>query len=389
MATTLVNVDADTATKLAQYISQLNGGTEDKEFTAACKSLISEAKTEELIAKFLTKRTAIFAIESDNDVTGCIDGIVSVMFTLRENVDSVPLAKQILQALAEDTTTRTKLRLRCMVSLFNLTSIGKSKYDILIEIFRYALSTNQLSDVSKFHEHVEEWMLLWQCQQLEKRALYQVVSDVLSKDRKESLALHFLILYFSTFGGETFPSDVQLIATTALVSAIKSPVSSLDDRNALLESFSKQQATGALGSLVELLRILCTGTLEAYHAFAAANASVFTTHKIDAKEVAHAVGLLTLCSLGASQSTLPYDTIAQALKIDVQDVEMWVVEAISLGLLEASMDQFEGVVTVNRYAHRSFGTEQWKSLQIRLKALRATVAGVLESSKKYTTAANN
>ena len=86
---------------------------------------------------------------------------------------------------------------------------------------------------------------------------------------------------------------------------------------------------------------------------------------------------------------MPYETIAQALKIDVQDVEMWVVEAISLGLLEASMDQFEAIVTVNRYAHRSFGTEQWKSLQVRLKALRATVAGVLESSKKYTTAANN
>ena len=382
--TTLVNVDADTATKLAQYVAHLVGGTEGPEFLSQCKALITAAKTEELVAKFLAQRAAIFGAESEQDVEGCVEGIVSVLFTLRDDVDSVPIVRQILSALAEDTSSRTKLRLRAMVSLFNLVASGPSKYDVLVAIFRYALATGQVNSVVRFHERVEEWVAAWGTAQLEQRALYQIVSEVLSKDGQQSLALRFLIQYFGTFGGEEYPPDVQALATTAVVSAVKSPVPSFGDRNALLESFSKRQPTGALGSLVELLRIICAGTLDNYKAFEAANKGVFSAHGIDASEVEHSIRLLTLCSLGARQATLPYADIAAALKVDVGDVEMWVVEAISMGLLDASMDQFGAVVTVNRYAHRSFGPEQWAALQQRLKTLRATVAGVLESSKKYT-----
>lgn len=45
--------------------------------------------------------------------------------------------------------------------------------------------------------------------------------------------------------------------------------------------------------------------------------------------------------------------------------------------------QFNTVVTITRCVHRSFGPDQWKGLQSRLKALRISVAGVLESAKKY------
>lgn len=56
--------------------------------------------------------------------------------------------------------------------------------------------------------------------------------------------------------------------------------------------------------------------------------------------------LLTLCTLGANEKTLAYDKIAQALQVDAEDVETWVVDAISNHLLEASMDQFKSVVQV-------------------------------------------
>ena len=45
----------------------------------------------------------------------------------------------------------------------------------------------------------------------------------------------FLIKYLGTHGGEVYPPAVQELATTAVLRAIKSPVSSFSDRNALLE----------------------------------------------------------------------------------------------------------------------------------------------------------
>jgi hypothetical protein len=58
---------------------------------------------------------------------------------------------------------------------------------------------------------------------------------VLGKDGKDSLALKFLILYLGTYGVEAYPPAVQELATSAVLKAVKSPVSSFSDRNALLE----------------------------------------------------------------------------------------------------------------------------------------------------------
>ena len=56
--------------------------------------------------------------------------------------------------------------------------------------------------------------------------------------------------------------------------------------------------------------------------------------------------LLTLCTLGSKMKFLSYTKIAEELEVDVDDVEMWVVDAISNKLLEASMDQFQSQVQV-------------------------------------------
>ena len=129
--TTLVNVNGDTATKLSLYISQLVGGPEGSEYITACKVLIEQQKTEELIAKFLEKKELIMGVDNEKDVEGCIEAIVFVMFTLREDVESVSIVRQILAILSDDKTTKANLRLRSMVSLFNLTVAVQSKYDVL------------------------------------------------------------------------------------------------------------------------------------------------------------------------------------------------------------------------------------------------------------------
>jgi hypothetical protein len=129
--TTLVNVDVDTASKLALYVSQLIGGPEGSEYFNECKSLAADAKTESLIAKFLEKQSVIFAVENENDIEGFFEAVASVTFTLREDVDTVPVVRDIVAVLTADKSVKTKLRLRALVSLFNLTFIGQSKYNVL------------------------------------------------------------------------------------------------------------------------------------------------------------------------------------------------------------------------------------------------------------------
>jgi hypothetical protein len=59
--------------------------------------------------------------------------------------------------------------------------------------------------------------------------------------------------------------------------------------------------------------------------------------------------LLTLCSLcstAAQNKVLSYAVIAQGLKIDVSEVEEWIIDAIGMNLIDGSMDQLAATLTV-------------------------------------------
>jgi hypothetical protein len=66
---------------------------------------------------------------------------------------------------------------------------------------------------------------------------------------------------------------------------------------------------------VELLKIICTGTLEEYLAFEKANKAFLAEQGINHGELEYSMKLLALCSLGAQQQVLSYDLIATTLKV--------------------------------------------------------------------------
>ena len=69
--------------------------------------------------------------------------------------------------------------------------------------------------------------------------------------------------------------------------------------------------------------------------------------------------LLSLASLASTHRTIPYSTIVDELQIELCDVENWVVQALSAGLIEARIDEVKSVVTVE-YAIQSIF--KWRML---------------------------
>lgn len=102
---------------------------------------------------------------------------------------------------------------------------------------------------------------------------------------------------------------------------------------------------------MELLKILCDGALPEFLAFYAAptNKAVFAQHQLDAAALERSVRLLALCALAAqaSDKVLSFAAVHSALQLGAaEEVEQWVIEAIGERLLEASIDQIAGTVTV-------------------------------------------
>lgn len=74
--------------------------------------------------------------------------------------------------------------------------------------------------------------------------------------------------------------------------------------------------------------------------------------------------------------------VANTLQTESNDVEKWVIAAVSSGLLSAKMDQLQEQVIVERCVVRKFEMVQWKGLQSRLHLWKNNVGGILEAYKQ-------
>ena len=380
--TTLVNVDADTAPKLVQIIASLLDTNDSNGFLTQCNELINTTKTSELVDVILSKKELLFNIEKDKDIEAIFQALVSLIFTLEEGIDTAPIINKIMGVI-KSSNEKPLLRLKVLVNIFNLTFDSTSKYDAIISIYKYAIDTKQTNVVSNYYSRVDGWIKAWDLTIEQKRQLYLLVSTSLGKSGHISLCLNFQIRFFETFSDGQFPSDVLPLAINTVVSAVKSHIDAFNDRNTIIECVSFKNQKGTLGTLIELLSIICRGSLDDYDKYVASNKGLLAEHAIDVDEIGNNMKLLTLCSLAVQQNVIPYTAISKALKIDVADVDNWIVEAVSLNLFEGSMDQNSQVLNVGRCVHRSFDKEDWTKVQSKLSFLRKNVQAVVSSISKH------
>uniref|UniRef100_A0A7S4S2I4 PCI domain-containing protein n=1 Tax=Ditylum brightwellii TaxID=49249 RepID=A0A7S4S2I4_9STRA len=138
----------------------------------------------------------------------------------------------------------------------------------------------------------------------------------------------------------------------------------------------------ATKQLHALLQIFQEGKLQDYDAFVTNNSPTLTEYGLSNDDCVRYMRLLSLCSLAAEHEEIPYGAIASTLHVKDEEVESWVIAAVSSGLLSAKMDQLQQVVMVERCAVRKFGMEQWKMLQTRLNDWKRNVKGVLDGLKQ-------
>jgi translation initiation factor 3 subunit M len=126
------------------------------------------------------------------------------------------------------------------------------------------------------------------------------------------------------------------------------------------------------------------GKLQDYRDFTAMpdKMTVFSTFSLDEGACMKNMSLLSLVSLAGEHEEIPYSAIASTLNVKEDDVERWVISAVSSGLMEAKMDQLRKVVLVERCAVRQFGIKEWTALKGRLDKWKSNVKGVLDALEK-------
>jgi translation initiation factor 3 subunit M len=173
-----------------------------------------------------------------------------------------------------------------------------------------------------------------------------------------------------------------MAAKESALGAIRDPVTLFSEQRTILSLHPIATLQETDNDIYTLLEIFQQGKLEDFQSFIQTHPHTLSSNHLSEQDAIRHMRLLSLCSLATEHEEIPYDAIATTLQVDQSEVESWVIDAVSSGLLSAKMDQLQHVVMVERCVVRRFGMEQWKVLQTRLDVWKKNVKAVLEGLKQ-------
>jgi len=249
----------------------------------------------------------------------------------------------------------------------------------------HILSSQQLEVLSDFFANLEDWKKNWRHLSAEnERQLYLLVSDTLASAGKNSEAHQFLIKYLSTFSesdaGLALPATAAL-AVKGVIGAVKEPLAALSSASNLLglPAVKRLAADPAHKAVHELLQVFSFGKLADLLEYESKHPGVLAAQGVDREKALRDMRLLSLSLLAAEYEEIPYSAVSATLQVPHDEVESWVVQAITAKLLEAKMDQQQEVVMVTRASHRHFSRQDWAKLQEKLHLWKQNVSSLLAS----------
>jgi len=213
------------------------------------------------------------------------------------------------------------------------------------------------------------------------RELYKTIRNILRDSNRSSEMHRWTIKYLSTFTNSYENEDaatVQQEAVKAVTDAIKFP--SIYQFDTLLDLFPvKQLASGPHSKVFQLLNLFVHDNVDSFVGFVKTNPGSLQSLGLDEQECLRKIRLLSLCSLGATNTEVSYSLIAKTLQIEEGDVESWVILAISESIIDAKLDQLKASVTIHRSLHRVFSRGQWKQLSDTLNAWSSNMQLILKT----------
>ncbi|XVF58447.1 hypothetical protein PTKIN_Ptkin07bG0067600 [Pterospermum kingtungense] len=197
----------------------------------------------------------------------------------------------------------------------------------------------------------------------------------------EKDSFKFLTKYLATFSGEDsyIMGEAKEEAVRAIIEFVKAPDMFQCDLFGL-PAVGQLEKDAKYALVYQLLNIFLTQRLDAYLEFQAANSTLMKSYGLVHEDCITKMRLMSLVDLGSNESgQIPYDHIKDTLRINDDEVELWVVKAITAKLIECKMDQMNQVVIVSRCTERIFGQHQWQSLRSKLATWRGNVASLIST----------
>ncbi|KAL2252368.1 eukaryotic translation initiation factor 3 subunit M [Sesamum indicum] len=336
----------------------------------------------DLASLMLTSADVIFSKASEKDLE-CAYTVICNLVNKPESLDQVhEMAELIATKVTQQPNDKPVLRLKILFNLYNLLKNPYSQFFVYMKALNLAVSGKVTEYVVPSFRKMDNFLREWNLGVKDQRDLFLTVANIL-KDSKSSAkdSFNFLVKYLETFsGGDALTvAEAKEEAVHAVIEFVKAPdmfQSDLLDMPAIAQL--EKDAKYAL--VYQLLKIFLTQRLDAYLDFHSSNSNFLESYGLVHEDCVAKMRLISLVDLGNSGSgQVPYSLIKDTLQIEENEVEPWVVKAITAKLMDCRIDQINQVVLVSRCTERVFGNHEWESLRSKLVTWRGNIANVIST----------
>jgi len=302
--------------------------------------------------------------------------LVLHMLTMFDDKDHLDRSTtRLCELFSKSSEQQPDLRLRLLMMLYN-TFTNPSfeyRYRVFKTVIDYSAKAGLFDLVVPYLEHLDTWMEDWQ-QHLtieDKRALFLDISSYMRTLGKRVDAFLQLKKYHLLFQdkpkAELEQKQVQEATLQLIKDALQLPsVMQFDDILKLdtVKVFGNSKHPAK--ELVKLCTVFFSGDVNDLRNFNKKEGKLFTENDICFQDAMSKIRLLTLATLVHGKSEILLSDVAQALEEEEENVEKWVVKALSENVIDGRIDQLNKKVLVKSAFQRRFEKEEWDFLDSKL-----------------------
>ena len=271
----------------------------------------------------------------------------------------------------------SKLLLLCDFSLNHMYNSGTEaswKIAFFEAIVKLSVAAKQSTVLDNVLQDLDRLVHLWGISEEEKAKLHHQLSALLAESNPWVAHVHQM-KWLESFKTEAEAEAHSSELTAAFVSAIGRP--DVFQYQTLISSIAAQVIAKSNPDLLKLAAILHNGSYQDFETFSKSGTKILSATNLSVDALATKMRILTLVSLAQENTKIPYETIASSLSVSADDVESWVLDTISEGLIDAKLDHFSNSVYITYAFQRSFGTPQWVDLRDKIGKWMENIKGMI------------
>lgn len=282
------------------------------------------------------------------------------------------LAKKI----TEKTEPRAELRIKVLSAILNeLTHSHAEFFDIFVTALEYSYTVGSKNFGPRLSKNITLLMDTWGFSFAQKRTVYALLADIHTKAGKEAKSYQFLVAYLNASTDIASDPKVQERAATTIRLAFKQEIYQFSDL-LRIPAIASLKGSSEYGNLFQLVQLAVEGTYKDLVAFGNEEFVQSVSPSIPDK-----FRIFTITSLAERQNRITYKDIADAIQVDMSQVEDFVIKAIGAGVVKGKLNQLKEEAVIEQVTKRSMTQDDWKFIQSNLERWSDSVASALATVK--------